>query len=433
MFIDKVQVTVQAGRGGNGCLSFRREKYIPFGGPNGGNGGRGGDVYLVADRNLTTLLDLTYKPNFKAPDGEHGSSWDKAGRGGEDLQVRVPCGTVVYGESRQVLADLREDGQAYLAAHGGRGGRGNSSFKTKINTAPRIAEKGEPGETFALELELKLIADVGLVGAPNAGKSTLLSRLSAARPKIADYPFTTLSPNLGVAKFKDKSFVVADIPGLIEGAHSGKGLGHEFLRHVERTRVLVHLIDPFGFGNRTPLENYRAIHKELELHSKKLAKKPTVIAVNKMDATGAEAELKKLRKSLKGKKVLGISAVSGAGLDELFAEVVKALKKAKQEPQEEPAAPADHRRFVLEDAFQVERDEEGRFVVRGRKVERLSAMTNFDQPEAVERFQNILKKMGVEKMLQKQGVQPGDAVRIGEAEFTYQLPGVEIEAEDRLI
>jgi GTP-binding protein len=426
MFIDKVQITVQGGKGGNGCLSFRREKYIPFGGPNGGNGGRGGDLYFVADRNLTTLLDLTYKPHFKAPDGAHGSSWDKAGRGGEDFYVRVPCGTVVYGPNRHLMADLREDGQVFLVAHGGRGGRGNAAFKTKINTAPRIAENGEPGEEFLLDLELKLIADVGLVGAPNAGKSTLLSRLSAARPKIADYPFTTLSPNLGVAKFKDKSFVVADIPGLIEGAHQGKGLGMDFLRHVERTRVLVHIVDPFGFGGKTPLQTYRAIQKELELYSKKLAKTPTVVAVNKMDATGAEAELKKLRKALKGKKILGISAVSGQGLEDLFAEVVKALKKAKDDERSEPVSLGDHKKFVLEDAFTVEQ-EDGRFVVRGKRVERLAAMTNFEQHQAVSRFQNILKKMGVERMLQKQGVHPGDTIRIGPQEFIYQLPDTEIE------
>lgn len=418
MFVDKTQITVQAGRGGNGCLSFRREKYIPFGGPNGGNGGKGGDLYLESDRNLSTLLDLTYRPHFKAQDGEHGQSWDKAGRGGEDLVVRVPCGTSVFCEGK-LVADLHGDHQIYLAARGGRGGRGNSAFKTHQNTAPRIAEKGEPGEKLLLDLELKLIADVGLIGCPNAGKSTLLSRMSAARPKIADYPFTTLSPNLGVAKVQDKSFVLADIPGLIEGAHRGKGLGMEFLRHVERTRVLVHLIDPFGFGGKSPLANYRAIVKELALYSPRLARKPTIIAMNKMDCTGALEQAKKLRKALKNKKVLRISAIAGQGLTELFSEIVRALGKAKEEPLDESLQAPPVQKFRLGDEFTVAKEGD-LFRVRGRKVERLFAMTNFDQEEAVRRFQNILKKMGVEKLLEREGAQPGDTIMIGDMEFTYQ-------------
>lgn len=417
MFIDKVRIYVQGGKGGSGCLSFRREKYIPFGGPNGGNGGRGGDLFLVADRHITTLLDLTYRPHFKAQDGEPGQGWDKAGKAGENLVVHVPCGTVVHFNG-ELLGDLREEGQTLLAARGGRGGRGNASFKTSRNSAPRIAEKGEPGESKTMDLELKLIADVGLVGFPNSGKSTLLSRISSARPKIADYPFTTLAPNLGVVKFKEKSFIVADIPGLIEGAHQGKGLGMEFLRHVERTRILVHLVDLLGFEGKEPDENVRAIQKEIRLYSKKLAKKPTLLVANKMDCTGASENLKKFKRKLRGKKILGISAVTGEGIPLLLGEILKMLELHPPVIEEEPKEFSAVKRFLFENEFTIERETEG-FRVKGAKVERLAAMTNFQQEEAVRRFLNILKKMGVEKMLQREGIQPGDSVFIGEQEFDY--------------
>lgn len=417
MFIDKVSIYVQAGKGGDGCLSFRREKFIPKGGPNGGNGGRGGDLSLLSDPNLRTLLDLTYRPHYKAQDGDRGQSWDKAGKGGESLYVRVPCGTVVYRDGR-VIADLMQPGQVFPIARGGRGGRGNASFKTSRNSAPRIAEKGEPGESLTLDLELKMIADIGLIGCPNAGKSTLLARISSARPKIADYPFTTLSPNLGVARFKGMSFVVADIPGLIEGAHQGKGLGIEFLRHIERTRVLVHLVDMSGFGGKTPYQNFRAIQKEVSLYSKKLSRKPVVIVANKLDCTGADKILKKFRKSLKGKKVIGISAVTGQGISDFYAVAIKRLQSAKEEPEEVETAAVPVRKFIFENEFSVKR-EPGGFRVKGKKVERLFAMTNFDQEEAITRFQNILRKMGVEKMLKREGIHPGDTVHIGDMEFTY--------------
>lgn len=417
MFIDKARIYVQAGNGGNGCLSFRREKYIPRGGPNGGNGGHGGDLYLAADRNLTTLLDLTYHPHYRAQSGEPGQSWDKAGRGGESFSLKVPCGTVVYHDGK-CLGDMVQHGQTLLVAHGGRGGRGNASFKTSKNVAPRIAQKGEPGESLTLDLELKMVADVGLIGCPNAGKSTLLAHISSARPKIADYPFTTLSPNLGVVRFKEKSFVAADIPGLIEGAHRGRGLGIEFLRHIERTRVLVHLVDMTGFGGKIPLQNFRAVQKEIALYSKKLSKKPVLIVANKMDCTGAEDQLKKFRRRLKNKKIVPISAVTGEGLQTFYVEVMNLLKRVKDEAFEEREAPVNVRRYVFEPEFSVEREEDG-YRVKGKKVERLFAMTNFDQEEAVTRFQNILKGMGVEKMLQREGIQQGDTIRIGTMEFTY--------------
>src|SRR3989344_2812139 len=416
-FLDKTRIFVQAGDGGNGSLSFRREKFVEWGGPNGGNGGIGGDVILEADENLTTLLDLTYRPHFKAQNGDYGKGWDKHGRAGEDLIIQLPVGTAIY-ENGQILGDLTEHGQKLLIAKGGRGGRGNASFKSTRNTAPKIAELGEPGEAKTLDLELKLIADVGLVGCPNAGKSTLLSRISAARPKIANYPFTTLSPNLGVAQFKEKSFVVADIPGLIEGAHLGKGLGLEFLRHVERTRMLVHLVDVSGYDGKTPLENVRAIQKEMCHYSQKLAKKSVVVVMTKMDLTGAEEEVKKLKKALKSKEVLSVSAVSGHGIQEFLALVVKKLKTIKEPVDEEIPKESAVGRFIFEDEFAIEKEENG-FRVKGKKVERLFAMTNFKQDEAVSRFQNILKKMGVEKALEKKGCQAGDLVYIRDMEFNY--------------
>lgn len=419
MFIDKVQIYVQGGRGGSGCLSFRREKYIPFGGPNGGNGGPGGDLYLIANKNMTTLLDLTYRPHYKAEDGDPGQGYNKAGRSGEDLFVTVPCGTVVYHQGR-VVGDLRLDQQKLLVARGGRSGRGNAAFKTSRNITPRIAEKGEPGQSLTLNLELKLIADVGIVGCPNSGKSTLLSRISSARPKIADYPFTTLTPNLGVVKFKDKNFVVADIPGLIEGAHQGKGLGAEFLRHIERTRLLVHLIDILGFNDKTPYENFRTVQKEISQYSKKLSKKISLIVVNKMDCTDSKENLKKLKNKLKNKKVITISAVTGEGIPELLKEIAQTLEKVKEKTLieiEEP--PAKIQKFIFENEFSVTK-EVGGFRIKGEKVERLFLMTNFAQEEAATRFQNILKKMGVEKMLLKEGIQAGDTVLIGDMEFTYQ-------------
>ena len=421
MFIDKVRVYVQAGAGGNGCLSFRREKYIPLGGPNGGNGGRGGSIIFVANANLKTLLDISYHPHIRAQDGNRGEAWDKHGRYGLDLYVQVPCGTIIYNDGVK-LGDLVQEKEPLLVAQGGRGGRGNSSFKTSRNVAPKIAEKGEPGENFTLDLELKMLADVGLVGNPNAGKSTLLSRITAARPKIADYPFTTLSPNLGVAQYKEKNFVVADIPGLISGAHEGKGLGIDFLRHIERTRILVHLIDISGFDGKSPLQCYRSIKKELALYSKKLAQKPCIIVANKMDCTGADVQLKKFKKSLKSKKVWAISAVTGAGLPTLFTEIVRVLERSPaQEPDVKEPALSPHAHYLFADEFKVFREEEC-FRVRGKKVERLINMTNFSQEEAVSRFQNILRAMGVERQLQKLGVLPGDTVKISEYEFKYSLP-----------
>lgn len=416
MFVDHARIVVRGGRGGNGCMSFRREKYVPFGGPDGGNGGKGGDVYLRVSPHKKSLLDLSYRPHFYAPDGKHGQGSDKIGRGGEDIYVDVPLGTMVY-RDKKLLVDLKTPSEVFLAAKGGRGGRGNAAFKTQRNTAPEFSEKGEPGEEFPLELELKLLADIGLIGFPNSGKSTLLSRLTKARPKIAAYPFTTLNPNLGVADWHGARMVVADIPGLIEGAHKGRGLGHDFLRHIERTRLLFHVIDIYGFEGHDAVECVRLINEELRLHSPLLAKRRQALVLNKMDLTGSENALESLEKHFKRAKIFPISAVTGQGVHALLAYAAKEL--AKPERQDLQPTAEEPFRFVVEADFQVVQ-EKGSFSVKGPRVEKLAAMTNFEQREGFKRFQNILKKMGVERELQRRGVKAGDTVRIGTVEFTYE-------------
>jgi GTP-binding protein len=415
MFIDKARIFVFGGNGGHGCLSFRREKFIPRGGPNGGNGGRGGDVYMAADFRLRTLLDLSIKPHCQGENGQPGQGYDRQGRSGEDLFIKVPLGTVVK-VGDQILADLVSPGETILVARGGRGGRGNAAFKTGRNTAPRIAEKGEPGEQVTVDLELKVIADVGFIGLPNAGKSTLLSRLTKAHPKIAAYPFTTLSPNLGIASYKDFHFAAADIPGLIEGAHEGRGLGHEFLRHVERTKILVHLVDASGFESLSPEKSVEIVRRELKAYSPVLAKKPQILVLTKKDLLSAPSGvLSRFRKKARGALVLMISAATGDGLDTLLKTIIKTLQSLPPEPLPLQAP----LRLVLEPDFRARRDGEV-FVVSGKKVERLAAMTNFKLPEAVERFHGILKKMGLERTLQNLGVRPGNSIRIGNEEFTYE-------------
>jgi GTPase len=433
LFVDHTRITVRGGKGGAGCMSFRREKFVPFGGPDGGNGGRGGDVILVSDPQKKSLLDLTYRPHFYALEGDPGSSSNKSGRGAEDLLVYVPTGTLVKRDGK-VIYDLHEPGERFVAAKGGRGGRGNASFKTQRNTAPKISEKGEPGEEFTFDLELKLLADVGLIGCPNAGKSTLLSRLTAARPKIAAYPFTTLNPNLGVAEWHGMQIVLADIPGLIEGAHAGKGLGHDFLRHIERTRVLFHLVDMSGFDGRDPYDTIQMIRAELKAYSPKLLKKPIILVANKMDVTGADEALEALKKKMKKTKIYPISAATGEGLDPLLSFASKEI--AKPAPIEEPPVEDELYRFVVELDFEVEREESDEgpvFRVKGAKVEKLANMTNFSQEEGARRFMNILKKMGVEKELLRQGAEPGDTVKVNNMEFFYELEdeGARPEAKKR--
>jgi len=415
MFIDKAKIFITAGRGGDGCISFRREKYVPFGGPNGGNGGKGGDIYIETDNKKITLLDLSYRPKFHAQDGNKGENSDKFGRYGEDLVIQVPVGTIVY-KNGEVFADLKEIGKKILVAKGGRGGRGNASFKTHNNTVPRIAEKGEPGEVAEIDLELRLIADVGLVGFPNAGKSTFLSVVSSARPKIADYPFTTLEPNLGVVKIDDKQFVIADIPGIIEGAHTGKGLGLEFLRHIKRTKVLIYLIDVSGFDGTDPYKTYKILCNELKKYSKLLAKKHMVIALNKIDIDSSADNIKKFRKKIKGIKIYEISNVTKEGINKLLIDVYKLTNT----PVEEDIETVPVKKYIYEPEFKVDLDEDGIFVVSGKKVETLAEMTKFNEDEALRRFQNILKKMGVELALEQKGCKVGDTVRIGVFEFEFQ-------------
>ena len=417
MFIDKAKIFVAAGRGGAGCVSFRREKYVPFGGPDGGNGGKGGDVYLLAHGQVKTLMDLAFRPHYEALSGMPGRSSDKYGRGAEDLIIKVPVGTIVRKDG-VLVADMIKDGEKLLVAKGGRGGRGNASFKTGRHTAPRIAEKGEPGEKVSLSMELRLIADVGLVGFPNAGKSTFLSVASAARPKIADYPFTTLYPNLGVANVGGKHFVIADIPGLIEGAHEGKGLGYEFLRHITRTKVLVFVIDLFGFDGKSAYQNYLSLNKELSKYSKSTPKKLSLIVANKTDLTDSDEKLTELRRRLKGKKIFPVSAATTAGIDKVLLAVSKMLDKTVKEYQEFDESPGV-KKYVYQPEFAVSKNGDT-FVITGAKVEKLAAMTDFKEDESQLRFWNILKKIGVVKVLEKMGIIDGDTVAIGKEEFTYK-------------
>lgn len=425
-FLDRVKIYVKAGKGGDGCLSFRREKFIEFGGPNGGNGGRGGDVYLQAEPNLTTLQELAYNPHIEAGNGAKGGTYNKTGEDAEDKIILVPLGTVVRQEGN-IIADLTSPGQRALVARGGRGGRGNQSFKTRNNTAPRIAENGQPGEEATLILELKVLADVGLVGFPNAGKSTFLSAVSAARPKVADYPFTTLNPNLGICTHKGKSFIVADIPGIIEGASEGKGLGHQFLKHIERTRVLVHMIDPQGFENMDALKSVKVIEGELKNFSGDLYKKPRILAVNKADLPEAETVFDKIKKKYSKHSVFLISAAAGKGINKVLDEVVKILAKNPILPPKELKAAAGPVVHALEPMFRINRLDEDRVEISGKKIEEFISMTNFSQPEAVSRLRGIFKKIGLEKALLKEGVRDGSVIVACGREFEWN--GSEVDEE----
>jgi len=418
LFFDEAKIHVQAGDGGRGCISFRREKFVPLGGPNGGNGGPGGDVYVVANRHLNTLIAFQRRRHFKAGRGGHGLGKDMQGKRGEDCLIEVPPGTVVWdADTGELIADLVEDGQRALVARGGRGGRGNRAFTSSTNQAPRIAEQGEPGQERWLRLELKLIADVGVIGLPNAGKSTLLAAVSAARPKIADYPFTTLQPNLGVVEVDHRTLVMADIPGLIEGAHAGAGLGHEFLRHIERTRALIHLLD----GNSEhPLEDMGKINAELELYSPTLARKPQIVVLNKLDLTHCRERWPEIEREAKsqGIDIFAISAATGEGVQELLRRVVKMLDAVPEEvAPEEMAVFRPHEDDA--DAFEIE-EREGSFYVRGAKIERLAAMTEWTLEEGVDRFQRILLATGVWEALEQAGIKPGDTVYIGDVELEWR-------------
>ncbi|MBI5880135.1 MAG: GTPase ObgE [Chloroflexi bacterium] len=415
-FLDEARIEIKAGDGGDGVVSFRREKYIPMGGPDGGHGGRGGDVIFVADKGLNLLNFFRRKHHFNADDGTNGAGRNMHGRDGETLRLHVPCGTVIRdAASGDLLADLVHAGQEYTAATGGRGGRGNSAFVKAHNQAPRIAERGAPGGKRELRLELKLIADVGIVGLPNAGKSTLLSVISNARPKIADYPFTTLSPNLGVVILDEQAaFVAADIPGLIEGAHDGHGLGDRFLKHIERTRLLVHVLDG---GSADPLKDFAVINAELDAFNPALASKPQIVALNKMDLPEARKAWPRIQRFMQARGIpaLAISAATTEGVRELVNRVAQTLPELPVEAQAE--LPVIHPELP-EEVFTVTREGAG-WRVTGRKVERLMAMTYWNESESVERLQRILTAMGVFSALRAAGVAEGDMVHIGEGHLEW--------------
>jgi GTP-binding protein len=430
MFLDRVKIWAQAGSGGDGAATFRREAHVPRGGPDGGDGGRGGSIYLIVDPGQTTLRDFQYRHHFKAEPGGRGERARRHGKAGKELRLAVPPGTGAYDDATgALLADLVAVGQEALVARGGRGGLGNTHFKTPIHQAPRHAQKGEPGEERWLRLELRLIADVGLVGLPNAGKSTLLAALTAARPKIADYPFTTLEPNLGVLDLGEEDErrpTIADVPGLIEGASTGAGLGHAFLRHVERTRVLIHVVDGSA---RDPGWDYSVIRDELEAHDPRLLDKPTLVAFNKLDLPAA-AEAWPAFRSARARdraRVVALSAATGEGIDRLRSELAELLPSADELAAEpEPTGVVVHRIDAMADTFVVER-EDGAFRVRGRRIERLASQTNFDNEESAERFQRDLARLGIEEELRRAGVRAGDTVRIAGAELEWEPQPWEID------
>jgi GTP-binding protein len=424
MFFDQARIYVKAGDGGNGVVSFRREKFVPRGGPNGGNGGRGGNIIFYVDPGLNTLAPFKNQVHYRAERGVHGSGANKTGANGADLRIPVPPGTLVReAETGAIVADLTREDEEALIATGGRGGRGNAAFKSARNKAPRLAEKGEPGEEHWLELELKLVADVGIVGVPNAGKSTLLSVVSAAKPKIADYPFTTIVPNLGVAEVNHRQIVLADIPGLMEGAHEGVGLGHEFLRHIERTRTLIHVL---AGDSPDPLGDFEAINQEMTLFNPALADKPQIVAFNKMDLPDAQARWPEVKGALEARNlpIIAISAVTGENIQQLLYQVQAMLDEI---PDVEPA-PADALPEIMpatdERDFEVVNLGQGEWRVEGVAIERAALMTNWDYYEAGMRFQRILRAMGIRDALREAGIQEGDTVQIADVELVWGYDNV---------
>ncbi len=421
MFVDEAILELQAGRGGNGCMAFRREKYVEMGGPFGGNGGNGADIIFKVDEGLNTLIDLRYKKLYKADNGEHGQGKGMHGKNAKDLIIKVPLGTVITNmETNLVMADLIKKDDEVVIAHGGRGGRGNMAFATHSNPAPAYCENGEPGEVIKVKVELKLLADVGLVGLPSVGKSTIISKISAAKPKIAAYHFTTLKPNLGVVKAtNNRSYVVADLPGLIEGASLGEGLGDKFLKHIERTRVIAHVIDISGIEGRDPYQDYVTINKELEAFNKKILDKPQIVIANKMDMPNSDKNLEEFRSKV-DVPVYPISALTGKGLDKVIEALAEKLDTIKKQPlfdvKEESHVVY---KYEEEKPFKVFREKDG-FRVKGDKIEKLLRMTWFASDETYRRFSNQLKKMGIEDELRKMGAKNGDMIYILDYEFEYR-------------
>lgn len=417
MFLDEVKILVASGKGGDGMVHFRREKYVPHGGPDGGDGGAGGSVILQLSERLNTLSPFRRRRHFRAEPGGPGGGNNRHGKDGADLVLLVPPGTIAYRDDGQLLGELLPGKQQLVVAHGGRGGRGNARFANSRNQAPRVAEKGEPGEESWLRLELRLIADVGIVGVPNAGKSSLLAAVTNARPKIGDYPFTTLQPNLGVAELNPElTLVLADIPGLIEGAHQGAGLGAEFLRHVARTRTLIHLIDG---ASADPLADYSQINAELALFEPQLGSKPQVVAVNKLDLPQVRQRWEQLEREFErlGVHPYPVSALARTGLQELLQQAARLVDQA------EPPQPVElpvHRPAPELPSYQVHQRQDGSWEVEGRALERAAAMTYWEYDEAVQRFQRLLQRLGVNQSLREAGVQDGDLVRIGEHEMEWR-------------
>ncbi len=425
MFIDQVKIYVKAGDGGNGMVAFRREKYVPLGGPAGGDGGNGADVIFEVDEGLRTLMDFRYKRHFKAPRGENGMSKNMHGKNAESMVVKVPPGTVVTDlDSNHVIADLTKHCEQAVIAQAGRGGRGNSRFATAANPAPELSENGEPGQERNIQMELKLLADVGLVGFPSVGKSTLLSVVSAARPKIADYHFTTIVPNLGMVSVPDgRSFVLADLPGLIEGAHQGVGLGHQFLRHIERTRVIVHVIDMSGAEGRDPYQDYLTINAELKEYNLRLTERPQIIAANKMDHEDSKVNLIAFSEQVGADvPIFPISAVTQTGIKELLFQVADKVDTTAafslDYAEEEAANERVIYKFEAPEAdFHISRDDDGAWLLTGDKIERLFKMTNLERDDSIRRFARQLRTMGVDDALRARGAVNGDTVRLLKYEF----------------
>ena len=423
MFVDEVIINVEAGSGGNGCMAYRREKYIPMGGPFGGSGGKGSDIIFKADEGLKTLIDLRYQKKIKGNSGSNGEGKNMNGKAADDVYVKVPVGTTVIDNTTgSVIADLTHNGEEAIIAYGGRGGRGNVSLATRSNPCPSYAENGEPGEERTIKVELKMIADVGLVGMPSVGKSTILSMISNANPKIADYHFTTLSPNLGVVKTKDNSFVVADLPGLIEGASEGVGLGHKFLKHIERTKIIAHVIDMSSAEGRNPVEDYIKIRKELEEFSPKLLTKPEIIIANKMDGELSKDNLKKFKEKIKNKEIFEVTAIIDEGLDKVIDKLSSMTKEIEREDLYDKEKIESHvlYKFKKEEPYTIEKEDEDLWVIKGKEVEKIFKMTKFSSEEGMQRFAKKLRRMGIDDKLAELGAKSGDQVRILDFYFDYK-------------
>ena len=422
MFVDEVIVTLEAGNGGNGCMAFRREKCVPMGGPFGGNGGKGSDIIFKVDEGLNTLLDLRYKKVIKGNKGENGLGKGMHGSNAKDVVIYVPEGTIITDvDTNLVIADLTKKDDEVIAAYGGRGGRGNIAFATKANPAPSFAENGEPGEIRKVKLELKLLADVGLVGLPSVGKSTFISKISAAKPKIAAYHFTTLSPNLGMVRVdENRSFVVADLPGLIEGASLGEGLGIKCLKHIERTRVIAHIIDMGATEGRDPINDYKIIRKELENFNKSIIEKPEIIIANKMDMPSSLENLEKFKKEI-NKEIIPISAINNEGLKEVIFKLADMLDQIPKVPLTNEDETESHilYKFEREKPFEIVKEKDA-WLIKGKEVEKLFRMTKFNTDESVNRFANKLRKMGIDDKLSELGAEEGDTVKILDYEFEYR-------------